>query len=239
MSCCCNCEDYLSVPVGAVPNNQKYILEQKFPYICCNSQKFDDNIAPVCVKEFHEKKNRLFNAHLKIVTHFTTELNSAQILVRYSTLGVTYERAPLFGAIEQYDEAKPDIYYKIVGNKVEIYATHFTIFIIEKKKELTGVLSLCETQRFINLAADVYYAENVTNRVVTQHVYILDSKEANYNKLKMNIKSKEKATANTEIVIDGENLPNVPELIRQDTIFQCIAYCCKSTWKRMSFKVMV
>ena len=233
MFCCSKCKDHLTVPAQAVPEGEVYNVVQSFPFICCNNKQPNNNgtYTPVCVKEFQEASNRSFLVHVRIVAHFTTELDSSNILVRYSTQRGTYEEANRL--TQRQTSQLPDIYFVVMGKKVKIYAKHFTVFIIKKKTGLMRLFSKSPTQRHVNLVAHAYFSENAEERSVVLRVYLRDTECKDHKSLKEDTEEKEIRNMKKYRCVDDEALTGLPDTIERSTKFQCIISCCQSKWKKL------
>ena len=234
---CCSCNDHLVVPAGAVPHKEKYIVVQRFPFLCNDSQKTEDSSRPVCVKEFYEILNRFFRVHVKIKVHFTTKVTSDEILLKYNTSDGTYKEAPFLRTSEPQDSETPDVYFKIFGRKVIIYTKHFTIFIFAKKKGIKSFFNKSKTQRHIDLVTHAYFSNEVQEREVILRVYIRDINSTQHKKLKTNTEERE-AKQNRCICVDDDKLNGLPDIINWTTTFQCIIYC-QSKWKQFIIEVII
>ena len=234
MYCCSKCKDYLKVPAQAVPEGEVYKVVQSFPFLCCNNKRWKnaDGIRPVCIKEFREVQKRSFHVHVSIVAHFTTDLDSEQILVRYSAPNGTYMEAyPFQKPTPKQTSQLPDVYFTVSGKIVRIHTKHFTVFIIENKKSIKRFFSKSPTQRIVNLVVQAYFAENVDERSVVLRVYVRDIECKGQELLKADTDKKEKLKR--RCCVDDEILKCLPETINCNTTFQCTISCCQTKWKKL------
>ena len=234
MYCCDKCKDYLKIPKGAINEGKEYIIVQSFPFLCCNTVTSCD-YSPVCIKEYQIDKNYkidnfVFQVHVKLVAYFTAVIDKQQIRVRYNVSNGTFAEALPFD--ESLDKKKSDVYYKLSGKKVKIYTKHFTVFIVDIKSNWKQFFSKSPTQRFIELVMHAYYRVHTENSTVILRVYIRDIIHKRQELLKKKIDDKEIKKGNNLCYLDDEPLTNLPEVIRRDTQFQCLAVFCKSMWKK-------
>ena len=234
MFCCSECKDHLIVPINAVSKGDMYKVIQSFPILCLNSKRLRNiNVYnPLCVKEFRENHNRSFLVHVRILAHFTTKLDSKEILVIFSTPNGTYKKAHhLHKKINKKYSKLPDVYFKVLDEKVIIYTKHFTRFIIGKKKRESKYFSQSPTVRNVNLVVHAYFSVNAKERSVVLRVYIRDTLCQDENERKANTDRKEKVKG--RCCVDDELLKYLPVALKENTTFQCTIACNQSTWKKM------
>ena len=226
MFCCDECEDHLDVPKGAIKDGEEYSIIQNFPFVCSNNDLSSD-YSPICVKEYYGDKNCLFQIHVRLVAYFTAVMSYEEIRVRYSVQKGIFAEAQPFD-ISLSENQQNDVYFTLSGTSVEICTKHFTIFIIDKKKS-KNFFSRSPTQRIVDLVMQAYYRVDINERSVVLRVYILDINLANSKEITDN---KEAEDGNLRY-INAVPLTKLPDYIKCDTKFYCVAIFCKSKWNKL------
>ena len=190
MHCCEDCDDHLDIPAGAIEVNAVYEITQRFPFISCQEKRNND-YRVVCVKEYIVRKYHKFTKHVKIVSHFTSDVDEQHIglRVRYSTDNEHYKEAMLLN-----DSAEncllPDVYFTVRKNVITIFSTHFTVFIVEEERPAYKKIfsrPKCLKQRFVDLHSFAHLSVNYEERSIMLHVYVLDIQHKKYKDVKRSI----------------------------------------------------
>ena len=233
MYCCDECDDYLDIPAGAISPGKNYEIIQQFPFINRQDEK-ECCYRIVCVKEYHERENRAFDRHVRIVTHFASDVDAQYIKVRHSTDKGNYEEVSQLENSEDSNCCTFDVYFTAQNNILTIYTRHFTVFIIEEQRlsSLTNIFSKSSKQRFIDLVVHAYFSIDYEERKVLLHMYIQDIRHKKYEEVKKETDINE-AKRENRCYFKETRLTGLPDIIKRSTEFQCLLFLCRSKWKKM------
>ena len=232
MYCCDSCADYLDIPAGAIAVEERYEIIQQFPFISCQDET-KCNYRVLCIKEFRERKNRAFERHVRIVNHFTSDLDVQHVKVRYSTVKGNYEEA-YFKPDNSEDNFAHDVYFTAKNSVLTIFTLHFTVFIVEESIQSSPktVFSKNPKQRYVDLVAFAYFSFKVEEKKVLLHIYIQDIQNKKYKEIKRDTDCSEVKRGN-RCYFEETKLTGLPDSIKRSTEFQSLLFLSRSKWKRM------